>query len=377
MKVTNRTNGLVAKSGRVSIKLNNNYLKYSNGSIIYGNVNKEGNAIFTFTAPAQYSGLNNITFYYEGNDQFLASSQKYTNGFIVRNPSKITVRESAGKIGNTATLKAIVTDDRNMGIAKGQVTFKINNQVIKTVDIDKGIATIKYNIPTTFKAGTYNISAVYNFNKISIQNTSKLTVQKVISKISYTPTTQIVGDKAILKIKVTNRTDGFTAKNGNISIMINKETLRNSDNSVKIAKVGADGYATYVFTIPKKFIGVNNITIKYSGDDQFLASQTTIKNGFIVRNPSKVVVRNAVGKVGSTVTLNATVIDDKKIVILKGQVTFKVNNQIVKTVNITNGTATTPYTIPKTFNTGNYTINAVYTHNSIKLENNGTLTVKT
>ncbi|WP_303222209.1 Ig-like domain repeat protein [Methanosphaera stadtmanae] len=377
VKVTNRTNGLVAKSGRVSIKLNNNYLKYSNGSIIYGNVNKEGNAIFTFTAPAQYSGLNNITFYYEGNDQFLASSQKYTNGFIVRNPSKITVRESAGKIGNTATLKAIVTDDRNMGIAKGQVTFKINNQVIKTVNINKGIATIKYNIPTTFKAGTYKISAVYNFNKISIQNTSKLTVQKVISKISYTPTTQVVGDKAILKIKVTNRTNGFTAKNGNISIMINKETLRNSDNSVKIAKVGADGYATYVFTIPKKFIGVNNITIKYSGDDQFLASQTTIKNGFIVRNPSKVVVRNAVGKVGSTVTLNATVIDDKKIVILKGQVTFKVNNQIVKTVNITNGTATTPYTIPKTFNRGNYTINAVYTLNSIKLENNGTLTVKT
>lgn len=176
--ITNSAGKLVT-SGKVAFKINGK-------TIGHANVTK-GVAKLTYTVPGSWNGKYNITVVYGGNDDYNSIKKTTTLKVVKSVKTKITINTTSVTNNQTVTLTAIVTDSSGNKINAGKGSFKINGKTIGTVNVSKGVATLKYAIPSSW-VGKYNITFAYGgsgkYN--SSTKTTTLTVKKKTTSGKFT-----------------------------------------------------------------------------------------------------------------------------------------------------------------------------------------------
>ena len=156
-------------NGKVTFKVNGKTLKDANGKIIYTKV-VDGVATATYQVPIDVSGKNlNITAVYSGSNKL--DKQTATTTVTVKETTPtltITPFTEPVTMGSTVTFKTKVAAG-DKAITTGKIVFKINGKTVKDANgkviyakVDaNGEVSVDYTIPESFKAGTYNIEAVF------------------------------------------------------------------------------------------------------------------------------------------------------------------------------------------------------------------------
>ncbi|MBP2045281.1 beta strand repeat-containing protein [Methanobacterium aggregans] len=168
-----------------------------------------GLATLNWTIPTIWAAGNyTIVADYSGSSNYLASTNG-TNLTVTPNPTTITVGGVSGFAGQNVTLTANLADSNGNPVKDGQVTFRVNNTNIGTVDVSNGVATLQWTIPTNWTAGNYGVVAEYSgsSNYLASTNSTLLTLQP--SSYLYLNTTTskknpTVGETFILTYKLSN-----------------------------------------------------------------------------------------------------------------------------------------------------------------------------
>ena len=157
--------------GKVTFKVNGKTLKDTNGKVIYAKVVNGVATIENYVVPEDWAKEGtSIQAVYSGSTQCEKLTSEKTN-ITVATPEAaliITPMTSDVQTGSTVTLKAKVTAG-DKAITIGKIVFKVNGKTVKDANgkviyakVDpNGEASVDYTIPESFKAGTYNIEAVF------------------------------------------------------------------------------------------------------------------------------------------------------------------------------------------------------------------------
>ncbi len=205
-------------------------------------------------------------------------------------------------------------------------------------------------------------------NYLASNNTSILTVDSTRTITTITNNHNYAGENVTLTADVNDTYDNPVSM-GQLQFTINNTII----NTVNVT----DGQATTNWTIPTNW-NVGNYTIQanYQGTNNNLASNNT---AILTVDPTPTIttITNNHNYAGENVTLTADVNDAYNNPVNTGRLQFTINNTIINTVNVTDGQATTNWTIPTNWNVGNYTIQANYqgTSNNLASNNTAILTV--
>ena len=130
-------------------------------------------------------------------------------------------------------------------------------------------------------------------------------------------------------------------------------------DDVKIATVNVKlGVASYVYSISSSASNkLHTIKVVYLGTNDYAPSNGT--GNFGIQSISEISLNNITGTIGKAVTINATIKSGNKN-INSGYVDIYIGNVFIYKKNIVNGQITYQYTIPYSFDKGNYNLKIVY-----------------
>ncbi|MBQ6443776.1 MAG: Ig-like domain repeat protein [Methanosphaera sp.] len=158
-------------SGKITFKVNGKTLKDANGKVIYAKVTDGIATIYNYIVPNDWSKENTtIQAVYSGSKQCNKLTSEKTQITITASEPTLTITPITSDVqtGSTVTLKAKVAAG-DKAITTGKVVFKVNGKTVKDANgkviyakVDSnGEVNVDYTIPESFKAGTYNIEAVF------------------------------------------------------------------------------------------------------------------------------------------------------------------------------------------------------------------------
>ena len=157
--------------GKITFKVNGKTLKDANGKVIYAKVINGVATIENYVVPDDWSkDGTTIQAVYSGSTQCDKLTSEKTELNITSPETTLTITPITSDVqtGSTVTLKAKVAIG-DKAITTGKIVFKINGKTVKDANgkviyakVDaNGEASVDYTIPESFKAGTYNIEAVF------------------------------------------------------------------------------------------------------------------------------------------------------------------------------------------------------------------------
>lgn len=151
--------------GKVSFKVNGKTLKDANGKIIYAKIVNGTATIEDYEVPESWKDSTIQAVYSGCSDVDKLSSQKEEITITAAEPS-ITTEDVSTTVGGTVTLKATVT--AAVPVNTGKVVFKINGKTVKDANgkviytkVADGQVSVEYTLPDEFKAGSYDLTAVF------------------------------------------------------------------------------------------------------------------------------------------------------------------------------------------------------------------------
>ena len=272
--------------------------------------------VYTLAYTTTTSGVNNVTVSYAGNKTYNPSNNQ--TKFTVKVNSTIKSKQTGSNVGNT-TIQVNVTDKNGNKVPNGTVTVTDKDgKVIGTGVVKNGTATIKLDVP----AGKQNVTITYNGNDFvnPSSKTQAISVNKNKAIITINPIKNItLTQKALISGKLTDI-------NGN-PIARAKVTL-NMDGVTKT--VTTDRYGDYTLEYNTTYVGKNNVTAQFNGDDTYNSAKANS-----TYNASKIItfvkVDDVKGVLGDNITLRATVTDEFGTKVTGGQFVFKVNGLTLRT----------------------------------------------
>jgi len=157
--------------GKVTFKVNGKTLKDANGKVIYTKVVNGTATIENYLVPDDWAKEGTtIEAVYSGSTQCEKLTSEKTNITITSPEPTITITPITSDVqtGSTVTLKAKVAAG-DKAITTGKIVFKVNGKTVKDANgkviyakvNTNGEVSVDYTIPESFKAGTYNIEAVF------------------------------------------------------------------------------------------------------------------------------------------------------------------------------------------------------------------------
>jgi len=250
-----------ANAKNVTFK-NNNVLGY-----IEFTANAKNNTIANNTIVTSQDYAVNLKTYTDTNcdvvDNYLSSKDKFGNAavnhaadetLVVDNYQNavatisVDVNVKNAKVGETVVF-SVVTNETSISSATIIVGTKTYN-----VSLSNGKGSISVN---DLLAGEYDVVVISNDNTFSARNTTKLNVTKYAAPKIVVEIPKITqGSDAYITVKIGDAT-------GSVTLNIAGEDIR-ADLSNGIATI----------KVPALDIGDYNITIKYSGDNKYLANET-------------------------------------------------------------------------------------------------------
>jgi hypothetical protein len=288
---------------------------------------------------------------------------------IAVNPTYSTLTSVNNFKGQNVTLIVQVVDSDHNSVNEGQVTFKVNGTIVRTVNVTSGQGKLNWTIPLNWNAGTYNITANYSATNYASSNSSAmLTVDK-------TPTILTLNNVSSFHNQYVNIIANLTDYYGNALGGRTVNFTINGDPTTYTATTLANGLATINYQIIQD-TNSYSISSSFSGDSNHLSSTSNIGNLNVSKTPTNTTVNSLNNFSGQNVTLAAQVLDYYNQPVPNGQVRFTIGNATPVTVNVVSGIATTIWTIPYSWTAGNYNIVAEYlgTNNLTVSNAVGTLT---
>ncbi len=290
----------LADGGNVSIKLNGQYLKDSEGNVIYGVLNN-GKLTLTFTAPSQLSGSQNITFDFGGNSKFSSASETFANGLMVGRINTVVTMDKIANVGvnDNVTLTGRFTEETGKAISNSNVRIFINDvKYLARTDKD-GYYNLSVQVTTPgVNNVTYGYGGNNKYNAYEATTTFNVGKQDVIvtyDKIKEVP----AGTNVTITGKFTN-SDGKAISNSNVRIFI---------NGVKyFAKTDSKGVYNLSALVTK--VGVNNLTVGYAGSAKY--NEYNVDTTFNVGKQNVIVTVNKINEVkaGTNVTITGKFTDN-------------------------------------------------------------------
>lgn len=192
-KVTNAKTGAKITSGKVVFKINDK-------TVGYATVNK-GIASFVYNASVLSPKTYNITAKYGETSTMLGSSAKSTLK-IVKDTSKIVVKDTTVTCNETVKVTAVVTNSKGVAVTDGKVAFKLNGKTIGYANVKEGKAILTYRA-LNLSAKRYKISAVYGGNKFYDGSRSTNSSFRVKARTTKIAVTKVSGYSTTVQLKAT------------------------------------------------------------------------------------------------------------------------------------------------------------------------------
>lgn len=241
-------NSTTVNSGKLVFKINGKTLRYDNGTPIYIAI-VNGKATYNYTIPCNWSAKNyTITAVYSGTWEYNYSrSNNSTLTIVPTNNSNtiIKINPVTGMKNETRYLNASIHDINGIKVDCGNVIFKINGKTIMNSEgkpvytaVHNGTVSYKFNIPYTWSAKNYTITAVYTGDKTHQQSrvNNTLTVLNRNANITITSKNLAkINTNHILSARITENNN--TLNRGVVIFKINGKTLKDSQGNTLYCNV--------------------------------------------------------------------------------------------------------------------------------------------
>ena len=235
-----------------------------NGVKNYAKTDKNG--VYSFTFQADTIGVNEVTVGYSGNAKYDAYETATTFNVLGKMPVVVTYEPiSDVNFGENVTITGKFTTTTGKAITNANVKIIING--VKYYAKTDKTGTYLLSVQTTV-AGVNTVSIGYSGNaKYEAYETT--TTFNVLGKqpvvVTYDPISNVkLGNNVTITGKFTTST-GKAITNANVKIMI---------NGVKYyAKTDRTG--SYLLSVKTSKVGVNTVTLGYSGNAKYEAYETS------------------------------------------------------------------------------------------------------
>lgn len=347
------TSNVMSKAGsKVSFKaqavdelnrpINNSLVVFKLNGETFGRcyTNATGYAVYNYTLPSTLNSKSFIINVFSTENKRVYGAKKNATLYLHQLKTKVVVPVVNTKINDTVSLSATVIDENNNNVWKGEVTFKLNGKVLKTVNVSNGYALYSFK-PTTNVATKFDIIALYTgyWKYASSFSGGRINVDKIgtitTTRAAETKTGSSVVLSAVVRDKNQQRVNG-----GYVEFKVN--------NTVVGKALVKNGDANFTYTLKLIPKGVYRLNATYLGSDSYYSSYNL--NTLNVSQLSVRVVGNPYNvKVGESVVLKVNVLDETNHYVEKGVVEYKVNGTFIGRANVTKGVASLSYRPPNNF----------------------------
>ncbi|MBO7719174.1 MAG: Ig-like domain repeat protein [Methanosphaera sp.] len=318
-------------------------------------------------------GMQSLTVKYDGNATYNPSNTiVFINVEKIR-PAITLTATTPVDINQTITITATVKDANNKPVM-GNVTVRVNNDIIETLTLSNG----QINTTTRInRSSSHQIIATYNgnVNYTTVTTNQTVTVNKLNTTlyISVNNTSPRVNDKVAITVSLKDSSDKAVA-NEDVTVKINgKSYAMTTDKNGKVI-------SNYTLT---KSDNAVNVTATFKSTGNYLASKNSLDVARKYQADMQLLTGSFDAKPGDTVKLIAH-IQDNHVDIDGGQLVFKLNgvslrdeNGSAVIVRIRNGLAILEYKIPDTLSARTCELTAVYSSNDYKrVESSTPMTIR-
>ena len=289
--------------------------------------NSTGGYVFYYTTTVV--GIQNISVNYTGEGIIQASSNKTTVNVLARETNVTIVNNQTVTVGDYLTISGVLYDELGENVTNTFVNISVGENLIENVAVDgDGRYSTKYLADSV---GNFTITVSYNNDTtsyISSTNTSNVLVKQKNTKITVKATSVKVGSNTVVSGKLV---DG-----DNKGISGVKVTVLLNGNDEYIVTTESDG--TYSKEIMTSVVGVNNVTVTYSGNESHNSS--TNNTTFNVEKVDSKIILDSIDdtKMGEDVTVKGILLGVDGKVISDETVTIKVNNKEYNVTTDSDGT---------------------------------------
>ena len=314
----------------------------------------DGKAVFkdvVLPIPGSYTA--NVT--YNGNGYYMPSNNTVDVN-VAPLDTIISADSIEGKVSESVSIKANITDERGNPVLNGTATLSING-VNYTADILNGVVTFENVVLTN----SGNFTGKITYSGDDSHNPSEATIDVAISKLDTTiEADDVVGYPGYVVDIVAIVLD----ENGNpvlsgIAILEIGDRIANADKSAAgeyVAEV-VNGKAVFK-NVALSAPGIYKGYLAYLGDDTYNPSNNTMKIT-VLKVSVDISVNAPSGKPGETVNVTVKVIP-KDSSPFNGVVTVILPDGTIKKVTVTDGVGVVSWTIPKDFKPGTYDILVIF-----------------
>jgi len=291
---------------------------------------------------------NNVTAQFEDNENVKNASDEVTVEPI---PTHTIVGNVTGYPGENVTIPVNVTADDGKPFT-GQVNVTFPDGTSKIVDITNGTGNTTWKIPESYIPGDYPDHANYTGNETYLPSngTGNVKVLPIPTNTTVGNVTGYPGQEVTIPVNVT--ADDGKPFNGKVNVTL-------PDGDIKEVTI-TNGTGNVTWTIPSD-LPTGNYTVpgNYSGNVTHLPSNGT-GNVEVIPIPTITTIGNVTGYAGHNVTIPVNVTADDGIP-FTGQVNVTFPDGTSKIVDIVNGTGSTVWKIPETYEPGDYPDKANFT----------------
>ncbi|WP_407392776.1 Ig-like domain repeat protein, partial [Methanobrevibacter sp.] len=252
------------------------------------------------------AGKANIMVSFAGDDKYFVTENKTVSVTVSLKDSSISADDIELNVGANATIEV--------------VTFPEGLEVTYVPD-NSGVVTVENGVITAIKQGTATVTLKVGGDGIYAENSTAITVtvnkQDVNVNVSM-PDNVTVGDNAA--VEVTLPSDA----GGNVTLKVDGEVIDTVPVTNGIASVELQDLS----------VGNHTVEIAYSGDDKYGSVSQTKEITVFKKDVTPEITIPSDIEFGDNATVEVTLPSDAG-----GNVTLKVDGEVIDTVPVTNGTA--------------------------------------
>jgi len=280
----------------------------------------------------------------------------------------VTADSVTAKLGDTVDFVAHI-ETTGIDLNNLRVTFKLGSTDIGTVGVVNNVATLSYQLNSTFwRDTTYPIMVSVkgtNFQNASVQSQATFSKDPEATVVKVANVSQTQGKNVTLIANITS-VSGAKVGTGYVQFYLDGTLLGTVFPQIGVARMN--------YTIASNAPNVMHfIKVDYHGSSIYLNSTGT---GYLgVQTTSAITATTHTGTIGQSVKFNATVKSGGKAV-TSGKINIYIDDTFINSKNIVNGSVLYTYNIPYTFNKGNHNLKFIYYGNNTMSPANKTVILK-